>query len=158
MPRRKRRLDQALHDRAELLARSHPLGAVAEILKLHASQISQMKARGWKALPEGAPKRPVPGDFQLQAADMTFAELAAHYSVGHCTLQRWFRETRNIRPSWRGDPLRKVPRRGGPSQRKSNEELAAIRVKQWETRRRLYGPSGHSPGAFARHNRRDGNA
>lgn len=155
MPRKKRRLDQALHDRAELLARSHPLGTVAEILKLNPSQVSGMKKRGWKALPEGAPRRPRPADFQVRSSDMSFDELKAHYGVGNSTLIRWFRETPNRRPSWRGDPLRNAPRRGGPSLRKSDEELAAIRAKQWETRRAKYGPSGHRAGAETRGNRRE---
>ena len=157
MARKKRRLDQALHDRAEQLARSHPLGTVAEILKLNPSQISGMKKRGWKALPEGAPRRPVPTDFDIQAAGMTFAELCAHYGVGHSTLIRWFKETKNPRPSWRGDNLRNQPRAGGPSRRKSQEEMAKARAKQWETRRAKYGPSGTRAGAYARATRRDDN-
>lgn len=155
MPRKKRRLDQALHDRAELLARSHPLGTVAEILKLSPSQISGMKKRGWKALPEGAPKRPRPTDFELTSSRMTFEELCRHYKAGNSTMIRWFAETRNRRPSWRGDPLRNVPRNGGASRRKSEEELKAIRAKQWETRRAKYGPSGYRAGAYARAPRRN---
>jgi len=153
-PRRKRRLDQALHDRAELLARAHPLGTVAEILKLSPSQISGMKKRGWKALPEGAPRRARPTDFEIQSAGMTFAELCAHYGVGHSTLIRWFKDTPNRRPSWRGDNLRSNPRAGGASRRKSDEEMTKARAKQWETRRAKYGPSGHRAGAHTRATRR----
>ena len=58
--RKWRRLDQALHDRAELLARDHPLGVVADLLELHPSQITQMRKRGWKALPKES-RRPAGG-------------------------------------------------------------------------------------------------
>lgn len=109
MPRRI--IDQALCDRAELLARAHPLGAVADILKLHPSQITRMRKRGWKAATHKSMFRPRPSDFAFRSAEMTFAELAKHYRCGNTTLMRWFDEQPGRRPSWRGDALRKSPRR-----------------------------------------------
>lgn len=100
MPRR--RIDQALCDRAELLARAHPLGTVATLLDLHPSQITRIKQRDWRAADHRGKFRPRPTDFAIQSAHLTFAELVAHYGCGTRTLIRWFAETPGRRPSWQG--------------------------------------------------------
>lgn len=107
-----RALPQSLIDRAELLARSHQLQEVAAILGLHPSQISEMKKRGWKEGITGRKVRPVPSDFAFMSNRMSHAELVVHYRAGWRTVQRWFRETRNARPSRRGECLRRDPATG----------------------------------------------
>ena len=105
-------MPQSLIDRAELLARSHELQVVAELLGLQPSQITAMKKRGWKEAISGRPKRPMPTDFVFAANRMTFDELAAHYRAGNGTIQRWLREARGIRPSRKGEALRTDPATG----------------------------------------------
>lgn len=107
---RRRVIDQQLCDRAELLARSHPLGTVAAILKLHPSQVTRIKQRGWRAATHATMIRQRPSDFAIQSADMTFEELQAHYRCGTRTLIRWFAETSNRRPSWKGRALTRAGR------------------------------------------------
>lgn len=97
-----RSLPQAMYDRARLLADVHPLQTVASIIGVKPGQISRMKARGWKAPPDGRSKRPMPTDFAIQSAHMTFADLTRHYGAGNSTVIRWFAELPNRRPSWRG--------------------------------------------------------
>lgn len=132
--RRKRRIDQALCDRARHLAEYYPLKQVAAALDLHPSQITLIKRRGWKPTEkEGAPERVPPPDLAERQAVMTFAELCAYYQAGTSTVARWLRNLPGRRPHWRG---------GGPAKDKPAEELAAIRARQWETRRARYGQSG----------------
>lgn len=102
----RRVIDQALCDRAERLARVHPLGDVAAILGLHPSQISRIRKRGWRAVPLGRLVRRRPGDLSIQQADMTFAELTEHYQCGNSTMLKWLSETPGRRASWRGRNLR----------------------------------------------------
>lgn len=104
----RRRIDQALCDRAELLARSHPLGTVAEILDVLPSTVSKMRKRGWRAGDWSCQRRSRPTDFAIRAFDMTHAELCAHYGCGTRTVTRWFAEKPAVRPSWRGRHLRRV--------------------------------------------------
>jgi hypothetical protein len=141
----KRVYDQAFYDRAELLARAHPLQDVAAILGIQPSQVTRMKQRGWKLAPPGRKRRPIPSDFSIQAGLMTFAELVAHYRTGNQTVLRWMREGKDVRPSWKGRNLErasKSTKRGGEV---SPAELRRRRLKQWEERRRKYGPSGRKP-------------
>lgn len=65
---------------------------VAELLRIHPSQISVMKRRRWIAPPDGRPKRPMPADFAIQAGVMSQRELVKHYGAGFTTVQRWQRE------------------------------------------------------------------
>ncbi|HEX7852292.1 MAG TPA: hypothetical protein VF503_01190 [Sphingobium sp.] len=99
-------LPQALHDRAELLARAHPLQTVAALLGLNPSQISRMKKRGWRAPPDGRRRRPMPQDFAIRSRTMSHNELVAHYRAGNSTVHRWFAELTFRRPSMKGDNLR----------------------------------------------------
>ncbi len=85
-----RPIPQSLYNRAEILARSHPLQVVAELIGKPRSTVSLMKKRGWKATQYG--KRPVPTDFAILARHMTFGELVAHYRAGTRTVTRWLRE------------------------------------------------------------------
>ena len=87
-----RRLPQSLHDRAELLARSHSQNTVAEILGLRASTITEMKQRHWKAKGPDPRLRPVPTDFCIQARHMTHAQLCEHYRTSPRVISRWMRE------------------------------------------------------------------
>ncbi|HEY8604706.1 hypothetical protein [Tsuneonella suprasediminis] len=103
---------QSLVDRAELLARSHDLKVVAELLGLQPSQITAMKKRGWKEAISGRPMRPMPGDFAWMASRMTFGELATHYRAGNSTIKRWLREAAMTRRSRKGDHLRIDPATG----------------------------------------------
>lgn len=107
-----RALPQSLVDRAELLARSHELQVVAELLGLQPSQITAMKKRGWKEAITGRPKRQMPTDFVFAANRMTFDELVRHYRAGNTTIQRWMREARDIRASRKGETLRIDPATG----------------------------------------------
>lgn len=103
---------QALVSRAEVLARSHELQVVAELLGLKRSQITQMKKRGWKEAISGVPQRPAPNDFAWMAGRMTFGELSAHYRAGNRTIARWLREVAPHRRSRKGDALRRDPTTG----------------------------------------------
>lgn len=85
-------IPQRLYDRAELLARSHPLGVVAELIGKPPSTISKMKRRGWRAVDYSCQLRPIPSDFAIQAAAMTNAELRIHYRAGAQAVRRWLRE------------------------------------------------------------------
>ncbi len=107
----RRVIDQALCDRAELLARSHPLGTVAELLGLHPSQVTRMRKRGWKAAIVGNRERERPSDFAIQSAVLTFDELMAHYRCGARALTRWFAETPGRRASWHGRALTREGRK-----------------------------------------------
>lgn len=92
-------IPQRLYDRAELLARSHPLGTVAEIMRLGRSTISKMKKRGWKAVDYAPLRRPVPNDWGIVAPDHSVNELAAIYRTTPRTISRWLRE-KPVRPLW----------------------------------------------------------
>lgn len=105
-------LSQQMHDRARRLAQVHPLQTVAELIGVLPSQISRMKKRGWKAPPDGAPRRPMPADFPIQSRHMSHGELTRHYRAGNTTVSRWFRELEHRRPSWRGQ---RHPSREGAS-------------------------------------------
>ena len=107
-----RALPQSLVSRAELLSRSHDLQVVAAILGLHPSQMTGMKKRGWKEAIGGRPVRELPDDFIYFSNRLTFSELGAHYQAGNSTIQRWFREARNTRPSRQGEALRNDPETG----------------------------------------------
>lgn len=87
-----RPIPQSVCDRAELLARSHPLGIVAELLGKQPSTITRMKKRGWKANDYSCKRRARPSDFAIQAANMPHAELVRHYRAGTSTITRWLRE------------------------------------------------------------------
>lgn len=100
MPRRI--IDQRMCDRAQLLAREHPLGTVAALLGLHASQISRIRKRGWRAATHLALHRARPADLAIQQEHLSFAELCAHYRCGNTTLQRWLADLPGRRPCWRG--------------------------------------------------------
>ena len=102
-------IDQAMCDRAKRLAAVHALQEVAAIIGVHPSQITRMRKRGWIAATHRSRIRRRPGDFAIQSAHMTYAELQAHYRCGASTLTRWFAETPHRRPSWKGDALRHVP-------------------------------------------------
>jgi hypothetical protein len=93
-------IPQRLYDRAELLARSHPLGTVAEIMGIGRTTVSKMKKRGWKAVDYSSLRRPVPTDWAWRAPDMSVNELAAYYGTCSRTVCRWLRE-KPVRPLWR---------------------------------------------------------
>lgn len=99
-----RPIPQAVVSRAELLARAHPLQTVAALIGVTPSQITLMKKRGWKAA-RVKPLRPMPNDFAIQSAHMTFDELVKHYRAGTATVGRWMREVPEPRPSWRAKAL-----------------------------------------------------
>ncbi|MEP9402064.1 hypothetical protein [Sphingomonas sp. VNH70] len=106
----RRVIDQALCDRAALLARAHPLGTVAAILKLHPSQVTRMRKRGWQAADHRSMFRARPTDFAILSARMTWGELTAHYRCGNSTLARWFAETPGRRASMKGAALTRAGR------------------------------------------------
>lgn len=83
---------QHLCDRAELLARAHPLNVVAEIIGICPDTMTDIRKRGWKAAPAGRRMRSAPSDFSIQVRHMTARQLAAHYAAGHNTVSRWRRE------------------------------------------------------------------
>jgi hypothetical protein len=85
-------IPQSTYDRAELLARSHPLGTVAEIMGVHRSTVSKMKARAWRAVDYKHTRRPIPSTWGLYAPDLTVNQLAAHYRTPPRTICRWMRE------------------------------------------------------------------
>lgn len=95
-------IPQSVVDRAELLARSHPLQTVAELIGVHPSQITRMKRRGWRAADYSSRVRPMPSDFPILHHEMSFGELVDHYRAGNATVARWMRQVSNRRPSWRG--------------------------------------------------------
>ena len=82
---------------------------VARIIGVLPSQLSRMRARGWKAANYASMSRPMPADFAIQQAHMTFTQLGAHYRCGNTTLLRWFDALpANVRrPSLRGAHLRR---------------------------------------------------
>lgn len=85
-------LSQAVHDRAELLFRSHPWRTVAEMIGTSTSQIHQMRARGWLAVGHTRPLRARPSDFAIQYRHMNHAELRAHYRASSAAVTRWTKE------------------------------------------------------------------
>lgn len=103
-------IPQSVIDRAELLARSHPLYVVAELVKLHPSQLSEIKKRGWKAVDYSCKIRPLPADFSLYANRLSFDELVKHYRAGEHTVVRWLKEC--PRPSRRGMALKRDHKTG----------------------------------------------
>lgn len=92
-------IPQSQYDRAELLSRAHPLGAVAEIMGIGRSTISKMRKRNWQAVDYSCMRRPIPSDFGIYAPDMSVNELAAHYRTPPRTICRWLRE-KPVRPLW----------------------------------------------------------
>jgi hypothetical protein len=99
-------IPQHVHDRAELLSRSHPLQVVAELIGKKPSVVTRMKQRGWKAADYSPRRRPLPNDWQIQAYSLTFDELVRHYRAGTNTVVRWLRE-KPVRKSMRGIALRR---------------------------------------------------
>lgn len=98
---------QEMHDRAELLARVHPMQTVAALIGVLPSQLTRMKKRGWKAPQNWQRRRPMPGDFAIQSRHMSHAELCAHYVAGRRTVTRWMHELPNARPKmWPGKKVR----------------------------------------------------
>lgn len=102
-------IPQSTYDRAELLARSHPLSVVAQLVRVHPSVLSRMKARGWRAVDYSCQRRPPPPDFAIQAQHMTHDELRVHYGASARTVGNWFRE-KPVRPSWHGRHLKRAHR------------------------------------------------
>jgi len=99
-----RAIPQSVCDRAELLARAHPLQTVAEILGLHPGQITRMKKRGWRQAGHNSHARPMPSDFAIMAGRMSYRELVQHYRAGNDTIGKWLQVTR---PKWKaGRPKR----------------------------------------------------
>lgn len=98
-------IPQSLCDRAELLARSHPIETVAELIGVHFGTVYRMKHRGWKAADYSCGRRHVPTDFAIQARDMTVRELAAHYRTSPNIVARWFRE-KPVRPQFKPGKVR----------------------------------------------------
>lgn len=96
-------IPQSQYDRAELLARSHPLGVVAEIMGIGRTTISKMKARNWRATSYDRTRRPVPSTWGIYATSMTINELAAHYRTCPRTTCRWMRE-KPVRAKFRPGP------------------------------------------------------
>ncbi|QNG46170.1 hypothetical protein [Sphingobium yanoikuyae] len=92
-----RSLPQSMHDRARRLAEVHPLATVAQLLRVHPSQVTKMKQRRWIAPPDGRPVRAMPTDFAIQAGHMNQRELVDHYGAGSHTIVRWCRELREKR-------------------------------------------------------------
>lgn len=105
-----RSIPQHVHDRARLLATVHPLQTVAELIGVKPSQITKMKQRGWIAPPDGRPERPMPSDFAIVSRHMTTRELQTHYRAGFPSIQRWFSQLPQRRPSWRGRALTRAAR------------------------------------------------
>ena len=103
-------LDQSVISRAELLARSHELQTVADLMGLHPSQITRMKNRGWKAACSGRPLRSIPSDFAIMQSRLKFTDLTKYYRAGNTTIMRWMAETPNPRPSFKGRNLTKTAR------------------------------------------------
>ena len=95
-------IPQSQYDRAELLARSHPLGTVADIMGVGRSTVSKMKGRGWKATDYRHTRRPVPSTWGIIAPDLPVNALAAHYGTSHRTIARWLRERPVRGPMKRG--------------------------------------------------------
>ena len=87
-----RPVPQSVYDRAELLARVHPLITVAELIGKDLAFVSRMRSRGWRMKPY--PKRERPSDFAIQAAHMNHTELCRHYRAGTSSVTRWLRELR----------------------------------------------------------------
>lgn len=87
-----RPLPQSLHDRAELLSRSHPERAIAAILGISRHSIFKMKRRGWQAAETTHPFRKRPADFAIQTKHATVDELARHYGTSTRVICRWRRE------------------------------------------------------------------
>ena len=85
-------LPQDVHDRAELLCRSHDQKTVAGLLGVCEDVIGAMRRRGWKAVPPGRHRRPRPSDFAIQVRHMKQQELRAHYRTGCDNITRWRRE------------------------------------------------------------------
>lgn len=92
-------IPQSMYDRAELLSRSHPLGTVAEIMRVGRTTISKMKKRGWKAVNYDSLRRPVPSNWGIVAPDHSVNELARIYGTPPRTICRWLRE-KPVRPLW----------------------------------------------------------
>lgn len=85
-------IPQSQYDRAELLARSHPIGTVAEIMGVGRSVVSKMKRRNWIATSYDHTRRPVPSDWGILAVEMSTRELAAHYRTTGRVIKRWMQE------------------------------------------------------------------
>ena len=100
------RIPQHVHDRARRLAEVYPMKVVAELVGVRPGQLSRMKKRGWAAVPEGVPQRPMPADFPIQSRHMSNRDLARHYRTGLAVVRRWFVQLENPRPSLRGRNLR----------------------------------------------------
>lgn len=100
------RIPQHVHDRARRLAEVHPMKTVAAMIGVRPSQLSKMKRRGWRAVPEGVPQRPMPSDFAIQSRHMSNRDLARHYRTGLAVVRRWLSQLPNPRASLRGHNLR----------------------------------------------------
>lgn len=103
-------ISQALCDRAEILARSHPIATVAELIGVHYATVYRMRARGWKAADYGSKKRPVPTDFAFTGKRLTVREIYKHYRAGPVAVRRWFAE-KPVRPRFKPGTVRQL---GGP--------------------------------------------
>lgn len=81
---------QHVYDRAELLARTHELRVVAELIGKNPAFVTRMRQRGWKA--KAYPRRPMPADYAIQRRHMGKREAQRHYRAGWSTVARWERE------------------------------------------------------------------
>jgi len=83
-------LSQEVCDRIKRLREVHPQRAVAEIVGCAVETVRKIEQRGFKA---GGGNRaralPLPQDYVIQAAVLTFDGLCAHYHVCTATVSRW---------------------------------------------------------------------
>lgn len=106
---RKRRwatIPQSVCDRVKrLCAQYGDQQVVADLCGLSQSQVSEIKARGFKEAVI-RPPRAMPPDFPIMAHRLKAKELCAHYRAGYRTVSRWRSELSNPPASRRGDHFR----------------------------------------------------
>ena len=63
--------------------------AITELTGVSLSSLTNLKKRGFEPRPIGRRRKPMPGDFRIQANHMPIDELLKHYGVSATTLHGW---------------------------------------------------------------------
>jgi hypothetical protein len=87
-------LSQHTCDRLKLLCRIHDQKTAAEIVGVCEDVVVKVKRRGWRAVPPGRRRRPMPSDFAIQQRHASQKELARHYRTSPSNICRWRKELR----------------------------------------------------------------
>jgi len=146
-PRRWAVIPQSVCTRIRILLQDHDQKTVSEMTGIAQSEISKIKARGFREAVIKAP-RPMPDSFPTLVKRMSAGELVQHYKTSPRCVARWRRELDNPPPTKRGAHFRARPKKKRPvpadfekrqaemtiEEMKAHYSAGAATIKDWMRR------------------------